>query len=128
MARYARSQGKGPQKKKRNKNNRASISIRSAEGTYGTVAKLNMRNVTKKNDGDPHVYYEHTKKNVTKSGTTKSTYKTKVKDKKAANPVKGKGKGAQTIQHNTGQKNKNKTFGKYDQVRKNIEKDKKRFK
>ena len=84
MARYASSQGKGPKKKKRDKDNRASITIES-QTTKHNGREIEYVRKTKRNDGDPHVYYH--RRTTTPSGHSKKI--TKTKDPKAANPNPG---------------------------------------
>jgi hypothetical protein len=92
MARYARSQGKGPKKSKRDKL-KASAHYTSISERRGDKVRAKTK-VTLKNDGDPHVYAD--KKFTEIKGGTSTSGRTRVKTKnpKYANPLKGKPKGA----------------------------------
>jgi hypothetical protein len=127
MARYATSLGKGPKKKKRSSSNRASIRMVSSEFS-NSAAKNNQRGSVKTNDGDPHIYYERERKSKNKQGGyDTTTVKRKIKDKSAANPVKGKPKGTKVYSNKTGHNVSGSKSKNYDQIKKNIAKDRKKY-
>ena len=80
-------------KKKRDTNAQASITIGTSKRTASDGSSVSHRRVTKKNDGDPSVYYRNSETVHGKGGAKTTTkIKSKTKSKAAANPLKGKSK------------------------------------
>ena len=97
----ARSKVKGtngkPRKKGTNRDKlKASVHIDQVTRTGFASARVgDVREKTKRyNDGDPHIYVKQTHKHRDHNGDEQHTeLKSKIKDKRAANPIKGKPKG-----------------------------------